>query len=167
MPTPPVPGQPHPDTDIIMAVLREIAPGQVQPYEVAAKAVGLDPADAVFKRRAATARNRLRRERVNIAVVTGQGFLRETAQQSLANYRGRTRKGIARKTRRAGETLANIDAAQLSKDERAELFAESTINAMIGRTAGHDTKKKVLAAVKVAEQRLPMQKALEVLQNGK
>jgi len=40
MPTPPIPGQPHPDVAIVKAVLKEITPGEVLPYAEASRSIG-------------------------------------------------------------------------------------------------------------------------------
>jgi len=162
-----IPFQPHPDVAIVRSLLAEIEPGEIMPYEEVAASISMKPSHPSFYSRHSTARNQLRKDGINIVVVPGKGFLRETAEQTLARHQGRERKSMHRKARKNGESLATVDAASLSQDKRAEFFAERTINNVVYVATGNQARQKMLAAAKVATAEIPMAKALEVLQNGR
>lgn len=163
----PIPSQPHPDVAIVKSVLKEMKPGEVQPKEKAAAALGLKPDDPVLARRAAVARRQLRHEGINVICVPGVGFQWMTDEQTLTRHQGRERKGLLRKARKAGEALANIDVNALPEEKRPEFFAERTINNIVFLATNSQSRQKMLAAAKVAQKAIPMAKALEVLTNGK
>ena len=165
MSAPPIPGVPHPDVAVVTSVLREIESGGILPFEAVSKVLGYDARSAPGYRRAATARKHLRREGLNV-IITRIGFLRETSEQTLARHQGRERKSMRRKARKAGESLATINVLKLSLAQRADFFAERTINNVVYSVTDSRTQQKMLAAAKVSESVLPMQKALEVLGNG-
>jgi len=91
-PMPPVSGQPHPDVLVVQEALAKLQPGENVPAGPIARKIGLDPKDDTFYRRAKTARDRLRRDGINVVAVPGEGFLRETAEQTLARHIGRERR---------------------------------------------------------------------------
>ena len=166
MPSPPIPGQPHPDVAIVKDALRQIELGATISYDAVAQCIGLKPTNHVFRRRAHTARKQLRREGLNVVTVRGIGFLRQTADQTLAQHQGLERKGIRRKARKAGEALANVDIGALSEAKRPEFFAERTINNVVFQATSVSAAQKMLAAAKVSQAILPMAKALKILENG-
>lgn len=165
MTAPPIPRMPHPDVAVVKSVLREIQPGDILPFDAVTKALGYDARTGPGYRRAATARNQLRREGISV-VIAGDGFLYETPEQTLARHQGRERKGMCRKARKAGESLATINVVKLTPDQRAEFYAERTTNNVVYRVTDSRMHQRLLAAAKVSEAVLPMQKALEVLGNG-
>jgi hypothetical protein len=159
---PPIPHEPHPDVAIVRHVLAQLQRGESVPREAVAKAIGLEANDPVVARRALAARNQLRREGIVIEAANGR-YVRLDDAAILTRHAGRERKGIGRKARKAGEKLAAIDATKLPEPMRAEYFAERTINNVVYRAAGSDTKKKLLGAVAVAGNTLPMAQAIRVL----
>lgn len=165
---PPVLHQPHPDVEIIAAIFRKMVPGEVQPYDIAAKAVDMSPNDPVFFRRALAARRRLVRERISVVAAGGKrGFLRETPQQTVARHAGRERRSLHRKTERNGRSLSTVDVSALDGEQKSQFFAERTINNIAFVATGHAFKTKLLPVVKASCDTLPMARALELLMNGK
>jgi hypothetical protein len=162
-----IPFQPHPDVAIVRSLLAEIKPGEIMPYDKVAASISMTPKHPAFYSRHSTARNQLRRQGINIVVVPGEGFLRETTEQTLARHQGRERASMHRKARKAGESLATVDASTLTQEKQAEFFAERTINNVVYVATGSQARQKMLAAAKVATAEIPMAKALEVLQNGR
>ena len=163
----PIPSQPHPDVAIVKAaLLHDCQPGTVCPAATIAAAIQLKPTDPIFYRRQKKARDQLRREGVNIVSVRGEGFLRETPDQTMGRHQGRERKSMNRKARRNGESLAAVDVASFAEEKRAEYFAERTINNVVIVATGHQARQKMLAAAKATSAVLPMAKALLVLTNG-
>jgi len=168
MPTPPIPGQPHPDVAIVKAVLKEIAPGGVLPYADASKSIGLQPDDPVFRRRADAARKQLVRPEeggIVITIVPGTGFLRELPGQTTARIAGREMRSIARKSRRNGNQLATIDIAEIPEGERPEVYALRVINKAVQTVASKPARLKLTAAATAVSAEITVTKALEVLQD--
>jgi hypothetical protein len=148
---------------VIQSALAEIKPGEIMPYDKAAAVLSLTTKDPVFYRRAASARANLRRQGISIIAVHGQGFLRETAAQTLARCNGRERLGIQRHSRKVGESLSGIDATALDKDQRDSYFAQRTINNIIHNACSVPTRQKLLGAVAASQCVLPMAQAVAVL----
>lgn len=162
-PTPPIPGQPHPDVEIIKATLRELKPGEMIPPAAAAKAINATPADPAFWRRSTTARHQLEREGVVIVCATGQGFVRELPDQTLARVQGRETKTIRRRAGRNETQLRSINPADLPADQRPELYAMATIQRSVKTIVSKPAREKLLAAAKTVTAELTVSKALEVL----
>ena len=160
-----IPGQPHPDVAIAKTVLREIQPGDVLPYDQAAKALQMTASDPVFRRRFDTARKHLEQEGVSIACVPRAGFLRELANQTKERVSGRETRTVGRKARRNVRQLATIDVSQIPVGERPELFALMTINKAVQITTGKSARQKLIAASTAISAELAVTKALEVLQD--
>ncbi len=165
MPTP-VPGQPHPDVEIVKGLLRPLVDGSTISKTAVSAALG-NPPDDVLYRRVKTARDQLRRdEGIDIVAVRGEGYHRQLGVETLARHQGAERLGMHRKARKAGQSLATVDATQLSEDKRFEYFAARTINNAVYNATSHASKVKMISAVAVSNAELPMAKALEVLKNG-
>lgn len=162
-PTPPVPGQPHPDVAIIKAVLQEIEPGAILSYEEAANALQLAPDDPVFHRRATTARKQLERERIVIVCVSGKGFLRELPTQTKERVSGREVRTLQRKARRNMMQLSSIDVSKVPENERPELYGLITVNRAVQLVTAKPARAKLTAACTAVSAELATQQALEVL----
>ncbi len=166
-PTPPIPGQPHPDVAIVKHVLQEITPGDVLPYEEAAKALQLTADDPVFKRRATAARKQLERPEhgsIVIVCVPGQGFLRELPIQTKERVAGRETRALQRKARRNVQQLISIDPAKVPESERPELYGLLTVNRAVQVVTAKPARAKLTAACTAISAELATAKALEVLQ---
>ena len=164
-PSPPVPGQPHPDVALVVSLFREMNPGDTVKYSrVAAAIATADP--AIIRRRSVAARRQLVQDGFDIVAVPAVGVHRNTAAETLARHEGRERRGIQRKAGKAAKALGTIDVAELSPDERFAFYAARTITNVIYAASGKTAGQKVLAAVKATEALLPMAKALEILRNG-
>ena len=164
MPTPPIPGQPHPDVAIVKNVLREIEPGDVLPYEEAAKCLQLTADDPVFRRRSATARKQLEREQIVITCVPGKGFLRELPDQIKARVEGRETRTLRRKAGRNVRQLTAIDATKIPANERPELYGLLTVNRAVQVVTAKPARLKLVAAATAVSAELSVTKALQVLQ---
>ena len=164
MPTPPVPGQPHPDVAIIKNVLQEIQPGDVLPYGEAAKSLQLQPSDPVFRRRGDAARKQLEREGVVISCVPGTGFLRELAGQTKERVSGRETRTLRRKAGRNVRQLSSIDVSKIPANERPELYGLMVVNRAVQVVTGKPARQKLVAAATAVSAELTVAKALEVLQ---
>ena len=166
MPTPPIPGQPHPDVAIMRDVLREIAPGEVLPYAQAARALQLSPDSLVFLRRAMTARKQLERPEhggIVISCVNGIGFLRELPAQTKERVAGRETRSLRRKAKRNVTHLAGIDVSKIPAAERPELYGLLTVNRAVQLATTKVALVKLTAACAVSSTELTTLKALEVL----
>jgi hypothetical protein len=164
-PVPPVPGQPHPDVELIETELERLAPGEMVPYDPFEALLGYSVRRGVGYARMCTARRRLLSKGINIVVVRGEGLMRQTDAQTVATEAGS--RALRRLARRRGRRLATVDPAKLDEAQRAQFFAERTINNVVYVASGRETQQRVLAAAKVSQSQLPMAKALEVLSNGK
>ena len=164
MPTPPVPGQPHPDVEIMKNVLQEILPGDKLSYEEAAKALQLMPDDPVFRRRADAARKQLERERIVISCVSGFGYLRELPNQTKSRVAGRETRTIQRKARRNVVQLTSINPVKIPENERAELYGLLTVNRAVQVVTSKPSRVKLTAACSAMAAELETSKTLEILQ---
>lgn len=168
MPTPPVPGQPHPDVATIKAVLAEMTPGGELSYEEAAKCLQLSGSDPVFRRRADAARKQLVKPEeggIVIVCVNGIGFLRELPGQTKERVSGRETRALRRKASKNVKHLSTIDVSAIPAAERPELYALMVINRAIQITAGKRSQIKLIAASTAVSRELTVSRALEVLQD--
>ena len=158
----PVPGPTHPDVHILKGVFLSLQPGETIAYDAAAKAIGHEGNDPIFRRRADVARRQLKHEAV-VECVRGVGFIRETSLQTLERTRQSARPSIRRKAQRVGRQLSLIDPSRLDDATRSEYFTERTVNNVVFVACSRVTRKNVLAATKVSNTILPMAKAIEAM----
>ncbi len=168
-PSPPIPGLPHPDVEIVKGMFRALEPGQQVTYLDVAKALNIPEEEMhIVWRRATTARKQLARtEGISIDVVRGVGYVRETESQIQARIDGRESPGICRKAGRILRSLACIDISKLNETERQKYCVQTMVANVTRKANGSRAKQVLLAAAKVSQNQLPMSQALEVLKNGK
>lgn len=161
-----VAGEPHPDVYIMEHNLRSLGPGQVVLKETLCAALGLslDDWETVY-RRARTAQNRLRRERINIEAVRGEGYQRELGQATVERVAEGERQGIQRRATRNLQRLANVDAKDLTPEQRLRHGTAMTLMAVTRMASSAGAQQRMLTAGKKAadQKRLPMADALKVL----
>ncbi len=167
MPTPPIPGQPHPDVAIVKSVLMEIAPGEVVPYDTVAKCIGLRGDDPVFRRRCDTARKQLEKEGHVISCVRAEGVTMELGTQTKARVEGRETRSIQRKAKRNVRQLNTIDVSKIPAAQRPELYGLMTVNRAVQVVTSKPARLKLTAAATAVSAEITVTKALEVLMNKK
>jgi len=150
------------DARLLAERLEKCQFGEIVPYDELSKVVGRNVRERQgYSQLQAARRVVMRERRMVFAAVTGEG-LKRCDDAGIVAVAGSYVDRIHRMTKKSISTLACADFDKLDNSTRIELNAKASQLAVLDQLTTNKAQQKIAAAVKQAEDRLPLAKTLEV-----
>lgn len=151
----------HPSTDILYARLRQARVGEVVTYRELGAAIGADVQNGARGHLLTARRLAMKTDGYVFDVVTNQGLVRLSADQTVATA-SRDLRSIHRRARRMLETQSTVDAAELDNAARVKFSATLSLAGALLQASTPTAMKKIEGRVQEKNDRLSLPETLSL-----